>query len=85
MNFFLNNIKEIFFITIFPTFVFLLVIIFYSEQFYVFRGNTWDWFGFVSAGNYIANINVEDFLNLNNNFSKEAISKLNQFDKEDIR
>ena len=79
---FFASIKEIFFITIFPTFVFLLVIIFYSEQFYVFRGNTWDWFGFVSAGNYIANINVEDFLNLNNNFSKEAISKLNQFDKE---
>ena len=45
--------------------------IIYGEQFYVFRGNKWDWFAFVTSSFYINNLENLDFLNLKNNFNWE--------------
>ena len=44
--------KKILKITIIPQIFFTLLIYFYGEQFYVFRGNWWDAFGYVSGGYY---------------------------------
>ena len=48
-NFFLNNIKKILIITIFPIIFFLTIGFIYGEQYYVFRGNYWDYFNYVSS------------------------------------
>ena len=49
---FLKLYKKILKITIVPQIFFTLLIYFYGEQFYVFRGNWWDAFGYVSGGYY---------------------------------
>ena len=57
-------------------------IFFYGEQFYVFRGNKWDWFGLVSTSFYLTTIDTNDFLNLANNFNKENFDNLRIVSKE---
>lgn len=44
--------KKIIIITIIPQIFFTVLIYLYGEQFYVFRGNWWDAFGYISAGYY---------------------------------
>ena len=53
---FFKAFYQIFNISILPIFFFLFISLFYGEQFYVFRGNMWDWFGFVLSGNYFSSM-----------------------------
>ncbi len=68
---FLDNTKEILLISLPIIIFFIFLAIIYGEQFYVFRGNKWDWFAFVTSSFYINNLENLDFLNLKNNFNWE--------------
>jgi hypothetical protein len=59
---FFNIIKKITVITIIPLSFFFLLAEVYGEQYYVFRGNKWDWFGFVSSSHYLSNLSDSDYL-----------------------
>ena len=65
---FFNYIKNILYVSLPIVFIFLLLAYFFGEQFYVFRGNKWDWFAFVTSTFYINNLESFDYLNLKNNF-----------------
>ncbi len=73
---------KIFTLTIAPFIFFGALYFFYGEQFYVFRGNKWDWFGLVSTSFYLTTIDTNDFLNLANNFNKENFDNLRIVSKE---
>ena len=55
----------------------------YGEQYYIFRGNKWDWFGFVTSSHYLANLSDNDYFLLKNNFSLGTI-KLIASEKEKL-
>ena len=59
---FFNIIKKIILITIVPLLFFFFLAEAYGEQYYVFRGNKWDWFGFVSSSHYLSNLSDSDYL-----------------------
>jgi hypothetical protein len=59
---FFNIIKKIILITIIPLLFFLFLAEVYGEQYYVFRGNKWDWFGFVSSSHYLSHLSDSDYL-----------------------
>lgn len=64
-------------IIIIPVILFYLTLSYlYGEQFYVFRGNKWDWFAFVTSSHYLNNIDAQDFLGLKNNFNWNNFDKL---------
>lgn len=63
-NFFLNNIKKILIITIFPIIFFLTIGFIYGEQYYVFRGNYWDYFNYVSSALLYWDSNFSEVLSL---------------------
>jgi hypothetical protein len=68
---FFNHSKKIFLISLPLISIFLFLAFIYGEQYYVFRGNKWDWFAFVTSSFYLNNLDVIDFLNLKDNFSWE--------------
>lgn len=59
---FFNVIKKIIYIIIIPLLFFLSLAEVYGEQYYVFRGNKWDWFGFVSSSHYLSHLPDSDYL-----------------------
>jgi len=59
---FFNVIKKIILIIIIPLLFFLSLAEVYGEQYYVFRGNKWDWFGFVSSSHYLSHLPDSDYL-----------------------
>ena len=68
---FLRYCKKIIFFSL-PILVFYISLSFlWGEQFYVFRGNKWDWFAIITSSHYLSNLNTHDFLNLSNNFNWE--------------
>ena len=66
---FLKFIKLIVLFSVPVVSLYLTLAYLYGEQFYVFRGNKWDWFAFVTSTFYLNNLDNLDFLNLKNNFS----------------
>ena len=62
--FFLTNIKKILIITIFPIIFFLITGFIYGEQYYVFRGNYWDYFNYVSSALLYSDSNFNEVLSL---------------------
>ena len=71
------SIKKIILISL-PIITFFLFLAFlYEEQFYVFRGNKWDWFAFVTSSFYLNNLDTHDFLNLKNNFNWDSFKDFN--------
>lgn len=66
---FAKQSKDLFLVSIPIVTFFLLLAFLYGEQFYVFRGNKWDWFAFVTSSFYLNNLETLDFLELKNNFS----------------
>ena len=75
-NLFFQSLTKVFIITFVPFLFFLSLYFFYGEQFIVFRGNKWDWFGLVSSSFYLSTIDTNDYLNLLNNFNKEKFDNL---------
>ncbi|MDA7596898.1 hypothetical protein N8707_00265 [Candidatus Pelagibacter sp.] len=63
-NFFFINIKKILFITVFPIIFFLTIGFIYGEQYYVFRGNYWDYFNYVSSALLYSDFNFSEVLSL---------------------
>ena len=59
-NFFLNKINILISIILF---FFLFIAIFYGEQFYVFRGNNWDSFNYLTSALLFKNHNYSEILN----------------------
>ena len=62
---FLTNIKKILIITIVPIIFFLIIGFIYGEQYYVFRGNYWDYFNYVSSALLYSDSNFSEVLSLN--------------------
>ncbi len=82
LNFFFKkdfylSIKKIILISLPIITFFLLLAFLYNEQFYVFRGNKWDWFAFVTSSLYLNNLDTHDFLNLKNNFNWDSFKEFN--------
>jgi len=50
-------------------FIFLSSI--YGEQYYVFRGNPWDYFGYITSANFSAENNLNQIQQINNSFVPE--------------
>jgi hypothetical protein len=73
---FLNIIKKIILIIIIPLIFFLFLAEAYGEQYYVFRGNKWDWFGFVSSSHYLSKLSDSDYLLLQKDQSLENLKYL---------
>ena len=71
------SIKKIVLISLPIITFFLLLAFLYDEQFYVFRGNKWDWFAFVTSSLYLNNLDTHDFLNLKNNFNWDSFKEFN--------
>ena len=67
-NFFRHLIR-IFLISLPIICIYMSLAYLYGEQFYVFRGNKWDWFAFVTSSFYLNNLEHLDFLSLKNNFT----------------
>ena len=63
-KFFLTNTKKILAITIFPIIFFLIIGLIYGEQYYVFRGNYWDYFNYVSSALLYSEFNFSEVLSL---------------------
>jgi len=61
---FLTNIKKILIITIVPIIFFLIIGFIYGEQYYVFRGNYWDYFNYVSSALLYSDSNFSEVLSL---------------------
>ncbi len=68
---FLDNTIKILLISLPVILIYIFLAIVYEEQFYVFRGNKWDWFAFVTSSFYINHLDSLDFLNLRDNFNWE--------------
>ena len=79
---YLKYLFRIFTLTIAPFIFFGTLYFFYGEQFYIFRGNKWDWFGLISSSFYLTNIDSNDFLNLSNNLNRESFNNLSILSKE---
>ena len=62
-NYLIVNLKFIYSLFLFSIFIFSLPM-FYGEQFYVFRGNIWDHFSYLSTGLIFANYNFKDVLDI---------------------
>ena len=60
-NFF-NQYQKDFAITIFPIIFFLTIGFIYGEQYYVFRGNYWDYFNYVSSALLYKDYNYSEVL-----------------------
>ena len=63
----LKEINQIFKISLIPILIFLFLSLFYGEQYYVFRGNYWDYFNYISTSLLILKSNFVEILNLNSN------------------
>lgn len=79
---FLTNTKKILIITIFPIIFFLTIGLIYGEQYYVFRGNYWDYFNYVSSAVFFNQFNYSEVLLLKEKlelplFFQTAISSQN--------
>lgn len=61
---FLDGIKQITKLTIIPYIFFIFFGFFYGEQYYVFRGNYWDYFNYVSSGLLYSKYNYSQVLEL---------------------
>ncbi len=86
IKFIKNLIKNI--LLVVPIFIiFTLLALFYGEQYYVFRGNAWDYFGYITAANLSSDYNFDQIESIrglitpenSNMYFDRAISWFNAF------
>ncbi len=65
----IQKLKLIFTISFIPLLIFLMLSIFYGEQYYVFRGNYWDYFNYISSALLILKNNFNEISNINNSLN----------------
>ena len=72
--FYLNKLKYLILFSLPIIFFYIFLATIYGEQYYVFRGNKWDWFALVTSSVYLNTINTHDFLELSKNFNWETVN-----------
>ena len=61
----LNKNKIIYFFILLISIIYLIPVILFEEQFYVFRGNYWDFFNYISSATLFKNYSYNEILNYN--------------------
>ena len=72
----LSEIYKIFKISFIPLLIFILLSFIYGEQYYVFRGNYWDYFNYISTSLIIFKNNFSEIINFNPNFDIPLFLKI---------